>query len=87
MNSDRKMILVLLAWLATLLRCSHSFLDHCLLLLIEAVIKFQDLAASIEKEDVANFTRVVHEYHTTTPLVYLCHFVSQDLSISKNIIT
>ncbi|XP_057415290.1 alpha-soluble NSF attachment protein 2-like [Lotus japonicus] len=27
-----------------------------------------DLAASIEKEDVANFTRVVHEYHTTTPL-------------------
>lgn len=42
---------------------------------LKVFIEFQDLAASIDNEDVANFTRVVKEFESITRLVY--HYVSR----------
>jgi hypothetical protein len=38
---------------------------------LKVIIEFQDLAASFDNEDVANFTQVVKEFESITHLVYL----------------
>ena len=62
---------------------------------LKGTIKFQDLAASIDEEDVAKFTTVVKEFERATPLVYFCVkknwilflVMSCNLSIRKSNIT
>lgn len=48
---------------------------------LKVIIKnFQDLAAAIDKEDVAGFTLVIKEFESVSPLVNMFSILSRDLS-------
>lgn len=51
---------------------SHFLCWSSLFWLMKMLFNLQDLAAAIDEEDVATFTKVVKEFDSMTPLV--CYF-------------